>query len=585
MVSLLVLAFLFVDTVVANSKPAAAVFQTMDTPLDILSGKVYGGEDKLLFAFALQPDSINTRRYYGLLAPNYQTPVENQTFQFSFIARGNWVLGIYEDKNKNGLIDLPMEPVWLHPKSPVSHPQDKEQIQFDLDALPGYFVDVKNVPPNEKLGVLLLSKSMHGLFSLPLPPGGSLILPVMEDVSGFVILEDKQQNGILEAPNPLSVSYLGHFAPKAEVLVEYLVPFRPFSLEMINKPDRLEVCIYRDFGEAPRACSNKDILKLHDLEPGNWLIQFSYPFADDVLIFTLDEVKHVNKTEITHTFNEHIEVKLKNDAPQNWLDIRIRDQILARISPSQVSEFPFLLKDYYDFIFYDTENAWSDARFARTAVQSIRLDLREDYSSWDLKLPNNPKSSILGVVHTHSSFRTGKVVLFQNTSFPNIENVLGSFALSSATTDGAVPFQIDWQRPEPVMVCPDFDENSDLSLIEREFCTTFEPQKTPRINAYLELSPVNRGQLEITTPNEGTYYIQILNPPKEELLKADFLYSNSLTFYDLPVGRKLKIAILHDTNENGMLDGEDRQLPPLSVEIPVPLTTGNWAEARATLSF
>ncbi len=585
MVSLLVIALLFLDTAVANSKPAAAVFQTVDTPLEILSGRVYGGEEKKLFAFALQPNTINSRRYFGLLAPNYQTPVLDGKFEFAFIARGHWVVGIYEDKNQNGLVDLPMEPVWLHPASPVSHPHDGGRIQFDLDSLPGYFVDVKNVPANEKLGVLLVNRAGQGLFSLPLPPNGSLILPVMEEESGFVILEDKEHNGILEPPSPMSIMYMGQFAPKTEILVDYLVPFRPFSLEMKYKPDRLEVCIYKDFGEIPRACSSKDLLKLHDLEPGNWLIQFSYPFSDDVLLFTLDEVNHVNSTQITHTFNEHIKVKLKNQPAQQWLDIRVRNQILARITPDKIQDFPFLLKEYYDLVFYDTDNVWSDSPFAKSSIQSIRLDLREDYSSWDLQLPNNPKSNIQGVIHTHSTATTGKVILFQNTNFPNIENVLGSFPLSRASTDGAVPFQMSWQKPDPILVCPDYDEDENLSFSERELCTSFDPQKMPRINAYLELSLCNKGRLNIATETEGTFYIQILNPPKEELIKADFLTSQQITFYDLPVGRSLKVVILHDINENGMLDPEDKHLPPLSVEIPIPLPSGSWADAQATLKF
>ena len=86
-----------------------------------IKGKVTGSKSNntKLYAFLIRTNSQISKELQALIAPNYQVEVNNNQFSIPFAQSGLYMVGVFEDKIQNGLLDLYDDPYWFAENMPV----------------------------------------------------------------------------------------------------------------------------------------------------------------------------------------------------------------------------------------------------------------------------------------------------------------------------------------------------------------------------------------------------------------------------------------------------------------------------------
>ncbi len=563
-------ALAFLSVIHLKAEVPNAIFTRMDQPDYGLRGEVRGVQTQTrIVAFLARLDSAFPTTAWGLLSPTYQIPVKDGKFEFRFLASGDWILGAYEDRNGNLLLDLPKERFVISGMSPLRIPCRDCNYTLDFDFTRPLEVEIKG--PTENLPMLwqLLDTSGNALMTLSGKP--RMNLPWLGKPILIRPFLDLNQDGKADQDEYSSKPSYGPISdPRNVSPISYGQPWQPFELTTFHKPDRLEVCLLQEPELTEVECTRKTFIQLRDLPSGTYVPEFLYPWQGDSLVFRLPPVSHSGSTSHEVQFLQSARIELENPYEMGFVDIWHENTLVGQAMQTELGDFPLPVQGHYHFVFYrEFTNPDPLSPFMKSHVEVFPLQPVAN-STFSITLSQPAIQRYEGILQHFYPGLEGQLIFWQESGFREIPSTLSIQPLAPAT-QGFQPIEIPLQGDATHFFALDLNSDGVLSPQERKIHGHYDRKSLDLTQNYLKFDPVLEGKLTISLSGfEGNAWVQIFGTNVSEPLRSDMATEApaNLLFSGLPLGNTLRIEILQDRNRSNTVDEEDVVHPPIPLILP-----------------
>jgi|GEM_PF-1696178 len=559
---------LLVTTPEYNAKETNIIYTTDRRQISKVEGKVgvIPGKGSLK-AFVVPVDSQMGIMTKTLVSPRYQVPVKARRFRFPFIEEDQYILGVYRDNNKNGLLDLGSEVYRIASPCPIDTRKGEayKVLIRGSDPVP-LKLKFEGAPEEGRRYLHAHTRDGNPLFLLPANGDEVLIEHIPYPVK-MSFVYDKDENNMIDSTEQ---SYNFYFLPepqKEKVVIQWGKPWKPLTIKFTgNAQIERRFLIHQESGERSEISTSRQIDFL-DKELGTYQVITQ---IKDAMVPSLKLI-HQGDSTFELPFDEKYKVHWSSNMPCKRAQV-FRNNVPYFEANATSPLFLYKPGNYALTCYEDLDgNGTLDINTLKNRnVRVATFVLDEEHSSSSLDFPNEEMGVAKGTFFTLGEPKSeGQIVFFQDTGVPGVFNMLDSFPLMKASNKGSFKFKFNVDLNSVLLATIDFDENFEIDSSERDFVLNLNPRELQSFESMLIFPQVPKGRLGIKmnslTPSK--YYIEILSPRDKEVVAAGFLKDQAVFFENLPLEVQLSMRLIYDENSNQQLDDSDHiyELTPISI--------------------
>ena len=548
-----------------------------------IKGKVTGSKSSTgkLYAFLIRTNSQISKELQALIAPNYQVEVNNNQFSIPFAQSGLYMVGVFEDKIQNGLLDLYDDPYWFAENMPVRLSSSKTYefvISLDNEIWPK--IQLKNFPENYSL--LFQISSIEGSPFILIPiESNSFELTGISKPFGFSVIVDRNENEIVDPAEQTRNVYWVPSTSQDNFTVEYNQIWNPLTIEYPNGNHGLELRIetistdpkLQKSVDLPNPIGSDKSVSLAHLELGEYQLFIKPPQAKEEIKGPYFVQERESRWEIP--LSEEYSVNFK--FPKKINNENRRLQFFMNGAPIYNCKAKKEIKLYqagqYEVAWYSDANTkeglnsdtvWdhihATANFELTEQsQAATINLSDRGSIVTIEGQYNWMHIPPSEVHLH---------FFQETDIQGYWNNLFSYKTIEEDSIN-LPLKLDVDSNRNLYIYLDLDRDGNLAEVKPEYIQTIDPRQLQLQDNEFTLPIISSGKLilDIAGPNPENYFLEIIKVDTKDIITSTFLVGGKNIFENLPIGYTLNLNLIHDVNSNQELDSEDKVLAPKPINI------------------
>ena len=444
--------------------PAAdrnVVFSQAEKVLAGISGTVDLPDDSnsKFYAFLLPLEKALSYSVRFLIAPSYQTEVVNSKFNFPFAENEKYVLGVYEDSQANGLLDIGKERFALAPGSPFLYMDSPRKFSISLREVNPLRLNLEDFPQENPIYCQVFSLDMERLYVLPLTPPAvnlyNLPLPVR---IGFA--EDKNQDLRLDISEVPTVSYLIERHTSEVLNVQWKKKWNSLTLNFSEDASFFSKTIYSLESQESTSLGTQVNVSFFDFKEGKYRIDYDIPHAP--YIISSQQFLHQGETRLGLSFSPAYKIYLEKPPERKNILIDLEDSVPFTIPGT--SMIPVYQPGNYELIAFDENDdngELDEYKLYNDGLIFYEVQLTEQYSSDTLEPIFGGERKILKGNYTlfSTAQRRGQLIFFQKTLREKIFNTLQILPLRKAGRRKYLKFYFQIDPTQPFLSFIDFDEN------------------------------------------------------------------------------------------------------------------------------
>lgn len=524
------------------------------------------------FAFLLPLDKALSYSVRFLIAPSYQTEVTNSRFHFPFAESEKYVLGVYEDSQPNGLLDIGKERFALAPGSPFTYSNNPLSFSISLKQVKPLQLKMEDFPQDSPIYCQVFSLNMDRLYVIPVkPPEISLFnLPLPVRI-GFA--EDKNQDLRLDISEVPKLSYLIERHTDEVLSVQWNKKWNSLTLQFSEEAALFPKKLVSITSQESTPLSSQSNIFFFDFKEGEYRIDYEIPHAPFFL--SSPQFLHQGETRKEFDFTPKYKIFLERPPERKNILIDLENSIPYTVPGTNI--ITVYQPGNYKLIAFDENDdngELDDYKLFNDGLIFYETLLTDKSSEEPVKAVFGGERKILkGNYNLYSTTQQrGQVIFFQKTIRDKIFNTLQVLPLRKAGRRKYLKFYFQIDPSEPFLSFIDFDENFLISGDEAAYLREFDASDPAffEMTHSLNFPIVNLGSLEISMDHEKVHahFLEVFSPGKTEAIASTFLSSEPTILYQLPIEVDLILKVTFDVNENKELDDTDKVYPEQTVLIP-----------------
>jgi hypothetical protein len=524
------------------------------------------------YAFLLPLGKALSYSVRFLIAPSYQTEVQNSKFYFPFAEEGRYVLGVYEDTQANGLLDIGKERFSIAPGSPFTYSNEPISFQVSLRRESPLKLHLEDYPQEFPIYLQVFSTKKEQLYVLPLKPPEvalfNLPLPVR-----LGLAEDENQDLRLDISEIPETTYLVERPTDQTLTIQWEKGWNSLTLDFPRESSPYPRKLYSLQSKESTELSSDTRISFFDFPEGKYRIDYEVP--DPPYVISSPVFKHEEETRMEFLFSPEYSIYFEHPSERSFLQISLKEGVTFTIPSTdvvtvyQVGEYEVVAFDEND------ENGELDEfKLSNDGVIFYTAELTDLYPRDTIRPEFGGNRRILrGQYHLYSKARrTGQIIFFQKTPREKIFNTLQVLPIRKAGRRQYLKFYFRLDPTVPFLSYIDFNEDFLISGEETAYLREFDASDPEffEIKHSLYFPLVDLGSLEVLVEAEKpeAHFLEVFAPGKDEAVASIFLGKAPTYLYQLPLEVDLRLRITFDRNENEELDQNDTLYPEQSVVIP-----------------
>lgn len=524
------------------------------------------------YAFLLPLGKALSYSVRFLIAPSYQTEVVNSKFHFPFAENGKYVLGVYEDSQPNGLLDIGKEYFSIAPGSPFVYSNTRKNFSLSLKREKPMKFNLTDFPQEHPIYCQVFSTQKEQLYVLPVnPPEVSihnLPLPVR---IGFA--EDKNQDLRLDISEVPKTTYLVERASEEVLDIQWNQSWKSLTLNFPKEASPYPRSLYSSTSKESTPLSTSELVSFFDFQEGKYRIDYEIPHPP--YIISSPQFTHEGESRMDFLFSPQYRIFFDHKPERAYLQISLEDGVPFTIPTTNMAMV--YQAGNYEIVAFDEndENGELDEyKLYNDGLVFYDGELTDLHPRDTIK-PNfgGNRKILRGNYHLYSkSQRKGQLVFFQKTPREKIFNTLQILPLRKAGRRQYLKFYFHLDPSVPFLSFIDFNEDFLISGDETAYLREYDASDPEffEIKHSLYFPLVELGSLEVLIEHEKpeAHFLEVYGPEKPEAISSVFLGKAPTYLYQLPLEVELTLKVTFDKNENQELDENDQVYPDETILIP-----------------
>ena len=567
----------------SRSKVKKVVFGEDSRAAAKIRGKIIGSlpGNPRVYGFLIRANSQVSRELQALIAPNYQVPVNKGKFSIPFAQSGLYMVGVFADKIKNGLLDLYDDPYWFAQNMPVRLSSSKIfEFNVSVENKTWPIISLKNFPENHSL--LFQISSIQGSPFMLLPiESNPFELSGITKPFGFSVIIDRNENEIVDPAEQTRNVFWVPKNPQTKFEVEFGKVWNPLTIDLPNGNAGLELRIQNNSADQksnnsikiPSPNRSERSIKLAHLDLGEYQL-FLKPKGSTEEIkgpYFVQERESSWEIELSEDYFAKLKFPLKSDTENSRLQFFMSGTPIYNCKPNKTVKL--YQSGQYEVAWYSDTNTvkgLNPDKILDKIHATAKFELKSNSQTTTVNLSNTARNiKITGTYNwMHTPASEVHLHFFQDTDLKGYWNNIFSHK-TTGSESATLPIEISIDSNRNLYIYLDLAGDAKLNEVKPEYIQVINPQALRTEDNEFQLPVISSGtlNLNIAGSNPEKYFLEIARVDTEEIIAASFLDGGKNTFENLPLGYPLNLNIIHDINANQELDSQDKVLPPIPISI------------------
>jgi hypothetical protein len=566
------------------------IFATVEPSTEWISGRFHHPQPTRgrWHAFLIPPGHELGWKTGGLISFNHRSEIVDRGFEFRYLTDGEWVVGAFQDLNRNTLLDLGVEPFYIAAESPVLFSGEAVFVEFGVRERKVQELSLRDFPGEYPWAVQIMDDKKRPLFAR------SFNLPELSIFDAlppfyFTFAEDRNENGFLEEGEFEDHVYeLARPLPEGAFL-SYAQTWLPVSIG-IEKPEELDFFLVQaQLSKGQGGQNSQEIQKegsfrlplisdgnsdfwYYDLPAGEYQLEFALSSKGPFFRSRAFEHPAVKKPEFV--FSADYKVQCRREVSRTQVAVSYEENMPVYLNGQEFCGISLFQSGSYRATFYDYFPLPEGQSFPEHSylmplqnveIYNFSLDKKNSIMMLDELVMENAKTGKI-----NGQYKFGREVLPEGVKLyffqypPGMRNmeILSSLDLSTGSFGDTSDFSFDFDGRD-FFAFVDFNGNILLDEEERVFSRVYGKELAAE-PFLLEFPGDGNGLLQVSLdgPYPERHFLEVYlaeesaesgSPP----LAASFLSSSPLVFGNIPRLLKLRLKLVFDINDNSLFDEED----------------------------
>ncbi|PCJ18024.1 MAG: hypothetical protein COB02_11900 [Candidatus Cloacimonadota bacterium] len=551
--------FLFIFLYNNHPKETDIVYKTIHKKNLSFTGKVIGFKSELLYAFAtpyLKSFSLKTK---GLVDFQIKTRVKKSQFKLPFLdPQKKYIYGVFQDKNKNGLLDLSNEPFYFSESTNNGLIVNKSNTRK-------VSLKIYNIDESIDIGIKVLDSNNQLLFTRQyskstininnLPKKCKIKIYSTQDMGDLPIslIENDLMYDLSDfSQDSFQIYWKKEWSP-LKLSINFNKSKYNLMLKNLNKKDTVP------------------LTKLHfyDLAHGEYQI-LMFNNKSQAQVLKAPPFFHSNSQSIDYEFTKDYYVVFNKNIHQKKCKIYKGDKLLYQ--GGTPSKLELLQKGKYKILLYDKlkKKIRKKSKDFVKNLEVFTFSLNKSQKNLQIESTIQTRAKRRLSIQFYNSYTKGKkegqVIIFQKQDDSDYNELLSLTQITNTSKLGFLNTTIIGDPKKVVYFHFDFNSDFKVNDFEQEYIRGFEWKD---LNQTLGLPKNNLGYLILSgnLKQKNKYFVSVTNTKTNSIIISDYFTKKEVSYQKIPIEVDLKVQVIYDKNQSEHIDDDDFSFPAIYTRV------------------